>query len=81
MLATLGICHVDLKCTETENCYVKFDELLLQQFEADLRAYLDKRYKNPEWPIMTSVSEVKQEVRIRGKFMEEIADFLTERGM
>ena len=51
------------------------------QLEADLREYLQQCYDNKHMPIMTSVCEVTRCVRVRGKFIEEIAEFLKARGM
>ena len=51
------------------------------QLEADLREYLESRYNNDDLPILTSVCEITRSIRVRGKFLEEMADFLQARGM
>lgn len=51
------------------------------QLEADLREFLQSRYNNEDLPIMTSVCEISRSISIRGKFLEELADFLQARGM
>ena len=50
----------------------------LQALEADLRAYLEKATGKP---VYTQVDEITTKIRVRGTFMEELCQFLLQKGL